>query len=107
MGLGCWGYCGFNWYDSRHDPTHWDHASYHQYCDCCGGTQAQQDTCKSVCLRVAAEPEERWFIEPDAELWAQRPEYRGGGVNWLNYAMFARNGPLGTWNDYDGPGGSF
>ena len=45
--LGC-NTCGYNWYENHYNngnPT--EH--YSAYCDCCGGSQEQQNVCKEVC----------------------------------------------------------
>eukprot|EP00959_Pyramimonas_sp_CCMP1952_P029428 617975-Pyramimonas_sp.AAC.1 len=45
--LGCTR-CGYNWctmhWNSGSPTIHWG-----KYCNCCGGTQGQQDVCKYVC----------------------------------------------------------
>ena len=46
--LGC-NRCGYNWYKkhwNNGNPTKW----WNVKCGCCGGTQAQQNACKEVCV---------------------------------------------------------
>ncbi|CAE7884831.1 unnamed protein product [Symbiodinium microadriaticum] len=46
--LGCEGTCGYNWYQENWKENH-PTQHYYKYCDCCGGSQAQQNVCKAAC----------------------------------------------------------
>ena len=51
--LGCT-LCGYNWYTTHFNNGQGDEW-WNRYCYCCGGTQAQQDTCKDVCVQASVQ----------------------------------------------------